>query len=116
MPRRDRAAQFAPFAALTGFDGDIAEEARLTDERFEINDETAAYLDECIRLINENIKSRPAVTLTLFVPDLKKTGGKYVTFGGSVRRVDAENGVLIFADGHKILLADICDIKFADQG
>ena len=112
MPLSDRAAQFAPFAALTGFDDDINESARLTGERRELDDETAAYLDVCIQKICDSIGSRPAVDVTYFVPDAKKDGGEYITAAGNVRRIDETAGFMIFDDGLKIPLADICMIQF----
>lgn len=74
MPRENRAAQFAPFAALTGFDGDIAEEARLTDTRPELDEESAARLDAFMRILKENINLHPEIEIIYFKPDENQRG------------------------------------------
>ncbi len=79
MPLRDRAAQFAPFAALTGHDAAIKETARLTDERLELSEEAIAQLNERINIIRNNIGIEQKVSITYFIPDAKKAGGSYVT-------------------------------------
>ena len=78
MPLRDRAAQFAPFAALTGHDAAIKETARLTDERLELSEEVIAQLNEKINIIRNNIGIEQKVSITYFIPDAKKAGGSYV--------------------------------------
>ena len=79
MPLRDRAAQFAPFAALTGHDAAIKETARLTDERLELSEEAIAQLNERINIIRNNIGIEQKISITYFIPDEKKAGGSYVT-------------------------------------
>lgn len=110
MPIHDRAAQFAPFAALTGYDAAIGETARRTDEKAELDEETANILNERIHLIRERIGEKPEVEITYFVPDERKSGGKYITAKGQVRRFDDFAKVMIFTDGRKIALADIINI------
>lgn len=107
MPLHDRAAQFAPFAALTGYDAAISETARLTDHRIEPDEDTARQLDEQLSRIRECLAERPAVEITHFIPDAHKQGGKYVTVSGNVRRVDTYTGELVLTDRRRIPLADI---------
>ena len=111
MPLHDRAAQFAPFAALTGYDAAIGETARRTDEKSELDEEAANVLNERVRLIRERIGEKPEVEITYFVPDERKSGGKYITVKGRVRRLDDFAKMLIFTDGSKIPFADIISIE-----
>ena len=99
MPLPDRAAQFSPFAALTGHEAAIRETARLTDAFVELDEGRKEELDEQLRLIKENQAQRPEVEVTYFQPDLKKSGGTYTTFCGRVKRVDENNRQLLFVDG-----------------
>ncbi|MCR4752684.1 MAG: hypothetical protein K5852_10360 [Eubacterium sp.] len=96
MSLYDRAAQFAPFAALSGYDDMIDEEARLVDNRIELSEEELEELNRKLSLIHESIRQgiRPAVTVTYFVPDPLKPGGLYTTVTERVRRVDAANGII----------------------
>lgn len=99
MSMHDRAAQFSPFAALTGYDAAIAETGRLTDSVTElVSDETSA-LDEKIRLIAENLDDAPQVTITHFVPDRRKSGGAYVDTCGIVRKIDSHEKTILMEDG-----------------
>lgn len=111
MPIRNRAAQFAPFAALTGFDGAIAETARLTEEKPELDESARAELDECLRVLNEHLAERPEAALTCFVPDARKSGGAYVTVTGCVKKIDALTQTVLLADGTTVRMDDICSIK-----
>ena len=99
MPLPDRAAQFSPFAALTGHDAAIRETARLTDEFVELDEGRKEELDEQLRLIRENQSKKPEIEVTYFQPDLKKSGGAYMTFRGRVKKVDEYNRQLLFMDG-----------------
>ena len=107
MSLHDRAAQFAPFAALTGFDAQIEEAARLTNMKLELDEETEMLLNSRLAIILENISSHPEITVTYFVPDETKSGGEYRKFTGEVRSVDSDKQVLVFTDGKKIKLDDI---------
>ncbi len=98
----DRAAQFSPFAALTGHDVAIKETARLTKERLELDEGTKQLLDERLQLIRKNIESHPEITFTYFVPDEKKEGGKYVTVTGGVKKID-EYKHIIYLEQEKIV-------------
>ena len=90
----DRAAQFAPFAALRGYDEEIAETARFTDDRQELSNEDIAILNEKLHIIIDNIMSKPEVSITYFIPDDKKSGGAYTTVKGNVRRIDEVNRII----------------------
>ena len=111
MPFRDRAAQFAPFAALTGHDAAIKETARLTDERLELSEEVIAQLNEKINIIRNNSGIEQNVSITYFIPDAKKNGGFYVTYSGIVRKVDEYEHTMIMTDQTVIPIEQISDIK-----
>jgi len=104
MPRADRAAQFSPFAALSGFGAAIDETARLTEERLELSESGAAELDAALRALRERIGECPAAELTWFVPDERKAGGAYVTARARVRRIDLTERTLLLADGRRVPL------------
>ena len=106
MPVCERAAQFAPFAALSGFDTQIGEEARLTNRRPVLSDEEAAEMNEVLCVLAESTR-RLRVRLTVFVPDASKSGGALFKTEGVVRRVDFAARQLIFADKTVIALDDI---------
>ena len=107
----NRAAQFAPFAALTGHDAAIYETARITDEKIELDEYQKAEIDRKLQIISDNISDRPEITVTYFVPDSKKSGGAYNTYKGNVRRIDDVGQVLIMVDESVISINDIIDIK-----
>ena len=110
MSRMNRAAQFAPFAALTGYEESIEETARLTDRRIELSEYEIEELNAKLNFIQEHIKERPEVTITYFQPDERKEGGAYITVTGKVRRIDEVNGVLVFEDEKIICLETIIEI------
>ncbi len=107
MSMIDRAAQFAPFAALTGHDAMIQETARLTDRPMELTDSAKAELDEILRTLNEGM----TVLLTEFVPDARKEGGAYVERTGVVRKVDVQGQSLIFSDGTDVDFQSIAKLE-----
>ena len=98
MSMHDRAAQFSPFAALTGFDGVIAETGRMTDQKAELSESQMILLDQKLTLIDDTIQDgyHPMVTVVYFVPDAKKEGGSYQGYTGKVRQVDAVERKLVF--------------------
>ena len=110
MPMAKRAAQFLPFAALTGFEGEIAEAARLTESAPELEEDALAALDAQLALLRQRLSEQPAVTITRFVPDEKKTGGRFETLTGRARRLDEPNRALILADGATIDLNTVVEL------
>lgn len=115
MSMESRAAQFAPFAALTGYSDAVSETARLTSDERILDEDSNNILDEKIHIIEDNIKNKPIITIKYFVPDLKKNGGKYITYKGKVRRIDNVNKVIIFLDDKKVQLDRIVDILLEDK-
>ncbi|MBR6968385.1 MAG: hypothetical protein IKH78_07600 [Ruminococcus sp.] len=111
MPRRHRAAQFAPFAALTGYEDALDESGRRTDSKAELCDDDAAELNEKIRLLGARIAAEPYCEVTYFVPDKRKSGGRYVTVTGNVRFIEEASRQLIFCGGLRIPLDDIMKIS-----
>ena len=112
MSLYNRAAQFAPFAALTGYDDAIKEIARLTEQKIELSDELKNMLNQKIKLIIENIKLQPEVVITYFVHDNKKSGGVYKTISGNVKRIDEVEKCIIFTNKLKIFFSDIISISY----
>ena len=110
MPMSDRAAQFAPFAALTGYDAAIKETGRLTDERIELDVEALSALDMKYQLLMEALDEAPEVTITYFQPDERKAGGKYLTATGAVKKVDDFERRITTQDGTKIPMDDVLSI------
>ena len=110
MPMSDRAAQFAPFAALTGYDAAIKETGRLTDERIELDVEALSALDMKYQLLMEALDEAPEVTITYFRPDERKAGGKYVSAVGAVKKIDDFERLITMQDGTKIPMDDILSI------
>lgn len=110
MSMHDRAAQFSPFAALTGHSDAIDETARYTEKAPELDENAKAILNEKLLLICENIPSSQTVTVTYFSPDEKKDGGSYITKCGTVRNIDTFRRELVFSDMTKISVDCITDI------
>ena len=102
MPLTGRAAQFAPFAALTGFEEEIDETARLTDRYPELTEEDFLRLNSQLYELMGRLHEHPEVTLTCFEPDEKKPGGAYRSVTGSVRRIDETEQVVILTDGRRV--------------
>ena len=110
MPMSDRAAQFAPFAALTGYDAAIKETGRLTDERIELDVEALSALDMKYQLLMEALDEAPEVTITYFQPDERKAGGKYITATGAVKKIDDFERRITMRDGTRIPTDDVLSI------
>ena len=111
MPIVDRAAQFSPFAALTGHKAAIEETARVTDRRIELDEDAKEQLDQMLQLLLERIDEQPEITVTWFSPDKKKAGGQYHTATGKLKRIDTQESRLILTDGNQIPLEDLLEIR-----
>lgn len=107
MSMQDRAAQFSPFAALTGYDDAVNEAARLTEQRIELDHSELELLDRRFRCLSAQLNDHPVVRLTYFCPDLKKEGGAYVPVTGAVQKIDIFNRLIVMADGTRIPMDDI---------
>lgn len=106
-----RSAQFAPFAALSGYDEAVKETARLTDKRLEIDDGLKSILNNKLQYILENININPEIIFTYFVYDKKKTGGKYIEKIGIVKKIDLIEKYILLTDKSKIPIEEIIDIN-----
>lgn len=111
MPMSDRAAQFAPFAALTGYDSAIKETGRLTDKRIELDEEALTALSMKLQFLMDAIDEEPEVEITYFKPDERKAGGAYLKITGIVKKLDEYERVLVLISGQKIKLDDIMDVS-----
>ena len=111
MPRRDRAAQFAPFAALSGFGDAVNETARLTDRKIELDENEREQLDRTLGILASKISQRPEIKITYFIPDTKKAGGKYITVDRKLKKIDNINRKMIFTDGTEVCADDVFTIE-----
>ena len=111
MSLESRAAQFAPFAALVGYDEEIGEAARSTDGREELSEDAIDALNQAFQKLLEHEEERPLVMVTYFQPDAKKDGGRYMTYTGNFRFYDAEKRVMKFVDGMVIGVEQMCRIE-----
>lgn len=111
MSMIDRAAQFSPFAALTGYDAAIKETGRLTDEKIELDEDTRTALDIKQAYLIEMIDEQPEISVTYFLPDTRKSGGAYVTVTGNLKRFDEYERLMILTNGKKIPMDDIANIE-----
>ena len=107
----DRAARFAPFAAITGYEEMVLEEARITEERIDLDEGTLSILNEKLNMIQEFIDEEPEIKITYFEPDKKKSGGAYIDITGTVKRIDEYEHLVIMTDGKKIRVEDIYDLE-----
>lgn len=112
MSMAERAAQFSPFAALTGFGAVIDETARLTDERIELGESAVEDLQLALRELSERAAEQIQVTATYFEPDALKGGGAYRTHTGTLRRIDEYARTLVFTDGARVPLDDLLEIEY----
>ena len=111
MPLIDRAAQFSPFAALTGFEAAVQEAARLTEARPELDESRKEQLNACLQLLKTHSRERPQAEICYFKPDERKAGGACVTVTGAVKKVDDFTQRVTMADGTVIPMEDILNIK-----
>lgn len=111
MTNYDRAAQFSPFAALTGYDAVIEETARLTDSRIELEEGRKEELNDALLHIRERLGEAPRVRLTYFCYDERKAGGAYVTAAGQVKKLDDHSRSILLTDGRAIPIDEVIDIE-----
>lgn len=112
MSAVERAAQFLPFAALTGYDAEIKEMARLTDKRIILSEEVILSLNMQLAFLNANIKNHPLVEIRYFNEDEMKSGGSYIRTQGVVKKIDEIESLIIMEDKTTIPLDDIIEINF----
>lgn len=111
MPMIDRAAQFSPFAALTGYDSAIKETGRLTDAKIELGEEALTILNMKFQVLLDNLDDSPEVIFTYFKPDERKAGGSYIDVSGTVKKVDDFERLFVMQDGTKIPIDDVLSIE-----
>ena len=114
MSMHDKAAQFAPFAALVSYDDAVAETARLTESRPELDEQEQRAINERLAYIADHIKEQPEVHIKYFVPDEHKSGGAIIEVPGKVKKISATDATIVLTDGCKIRLSDITDLSFSD--
>nr|WP_296010734.1 hypothetical protein [uncultured Blautia sp.] len=110
MPRRDRAAQFAPFAALTGYEEAVREAARITEEKMILDEDSKVQLDWKLRCLQEKVKEQPIITVTYFMKDERKKGGKYVTVTGVLKKIDSYTHQFVLENGEEIPVEDVVSL------
>lgn len=111
MPVADRAAQFSPFAALTGHDAAIKEAARLTDERIELDEEKKLRLDDKLKIVQEMLTEQPELLVTYFQADNSKSGGSYLTVRGCIKKINVYEQILVLTEGLLIPIGDIYELE-----
>lgn len=111
MSMIDRAAQFSPFAALTGYGDAIDETGRWTDRKLELSEDEKEHLDRTQQMLLEKAESQPEIEITYFKKDAKKQGGEYVTVCGKLKKINEEERVLMLLDGMQIPLDDIWELQ-----
>lgn len=111
MPKEDRAAQFLPFAALTGYDDAVSETARLTEARVELDPQEAERLGERLAELAKRQKEQPELSLLYYVPDARKAGGAYVTVSGRIKKITDFPRCIYLTDGSRIPIEDIVAVE-----
>lgn len=111
MSRADRAAQFSPFAALTGYDSAVRETARVTERRIELDEGVKVELNARLNCILEHLSEHPQVSITYFMPDEKKSGGAYRTVTGAVRKLDGFAKTLTLVDGTVVPVEEMIHVE-----
>lgn len=111
MSKEARSAQFAPFAALSGYEDAIKETAKLTDNKIELSDEMINIINDKLLFIGKNIQDKPLITITYFVPDKRKNGGEYISVTNSIKQIDLINNIIILTNKKKICINDIIGIS-----
>lgn len=111
MSIESRSAQFAPFAALTGYSDAVSETSRLTCKKIDISEDMKNYIDMKLQLVENHINEKPLVTIIYFEKDNKKSGGKYLEHTGNIKKIDMVSQTLKFTDGKIVELNNICDLS-----
>ena len=111
MSLKDRAAQFSPFAALTGYDAAIKETGRLTDEKIEPDEEALSNLNMKFQILFEKMDEQPDIAITYFKPDETKSGGAYLTTTDKIKKVDEYERIITTANGTKIPMDDVINLE-----
>lgn len=114
MSLYNRSAQFAPFAALTGYDDAIIETARLTDKRINIDDGLKELINNNLQKIESMVNEHPLIEVTYFVKDKKKDGGSYITINGNIKRIDTDNNLIILTNKTKVPISEIINVKLCN--
>lgn len=114
MSLHDRAAQFAPFAALTCYDDAVKEARRLTDGKPELDENQLTELDQMLTELTKRISEHPEIIITYFEPDNKKDGGAYITFIGRLKKIDNYKRIFVFEDGREIQSCNIINMDVLD--
>ena len=107
----ERAARFAPFAAITDYEEMVLEQARVTEKKINLDECALTLLSEKLNIIQEFLDKAPKIKVTYFVPDKKKSGGAYVSLNGTVKRIDPHTKLLVMSDDKKVPIEDICKIE-----
>lgn len=111
MSMIDRAAQFSPFAALTGYDSAIKEASRLTDEKIELDEEALNNLNTKFQILFERIDEQPDIAITYFQPDETKSSGAYLTTTDKIKKIDEYERIITTANGTKIPMDDVINLE-----
>ena len=111
LSRDSYAAQFSPFAALTGYEEIVAETARVTNEKMELDDDTKLRISNRLNVVFDHLDEEPVISITYFQPDKKKAGGEYVTVTGTVKTFDEIDRFILMTDGKKIPADDLFDVR-----
>ena len=111
MSLDERAAQFMPFAALTGYGEMVKETGRLTSKRINLDEDMKENINNKLLFLNSKIKEKPLVTFTYFINDLRKQGGKYITVSGNIKKIDLINHIIVLVDNTKIPINDIINVN-----
>ena len=111
MPIEDRAAQFSPFAALAGYEDIVSETVRATDEKTELDDDAKLRLSNKLKIVFDHLDENPVISVTYFLPDKRKSGGRYVTVDGAIKKYDDYEKIIYMTDGTVIRLDDLYEIS-----
>lgn len=111
MSRKDRAAQFSPFAALSGYGAAVDETARLTEEKAELHEDGKLLVNARLQLLLDHIDEKPELLITYFKPDEKKKGGSYRALGGTIKKIDLYERRIVMTDGSTAPIDDIYSIE-----